>query len=454
MTMLDVPPGQARIAASYVAAIAILCAPAVWNGLPILYDDVGGYLERWPTHSLAPGRSVPYGLLLWITAPGFFVPMVLLQAATAVFVTDRALRVFGLQQSWWTLPGVTAAIAAISGAAFFASQAIPDAWAAPGVLALHLLAWHADLLRRAERFALAAIVAFAGAAHLAIFGVLAGLAMIYTLAWLGRRWWRIAPSALLLANVATIAGLALLLAANLLVAGRFALTPGGQIFWFGRLVESGIVGGVLAEDCPRADWKLCAYQAAMPKISDDLLWGVDSPLYRIGGWDDPGANREIASIIRRSLWTHPVDHIANAATLTARQFVTLATANNLAPIESWNLRHVLDTYTPWLIDRFDRSRQQQGTADLSAWSAWLVVPVSLAASFALPLVAGLRWRHGRRREAVLAAAVFLALLGNAFICGEFSGPSDRYQARLAWLAPLCLGLALMSRGRPQSPDRH
>jgi hypothetical protein len=32
--------------------------------------------------------------------------------------------------------------------------------------------------------------------------------------------------------------------------------------------------------------------------------------------------------------------------------------------------------------------------------------------------------------------VLAALIGNAAICGILSGPHDRYQSRLIWLAPL------------------
>ena len=39
------------------------------------------------------------------------------------------------------------------------------------------------------------------------------------------------------------------------------------------------------------------------------------------------------------------------------------------------------------------------------------------------------------------ALLFLALMGNAAICGVIVGSNDRYQARLAWLATLTIGLA-------------
>src|SRR5262249_35712917 len=161
--------------AAYAFAVTLLCLPAIWNGFPLVFDDVGGYLERWPTASLGLGRSIPYGLLLWTTSSSWWVPAILLQAVFAAWGVDRALDVFGLHYSPWLLPCVIAAIAATSGAALFVSQVLPDAWAAPAVLALHLLAWHTDSLTRVERVAMAAIVAFAAASHMATLGVLAGL---------------------------------------------------------------------------------------------------------------------------------------------------------------------------------------------------------------------------------------------------------------------------------------
>ena len=57
------------------------------------------------------------------------------------------------------------------------------------------------------------------------------------------------------------------------------------------------------------------------------------------------------------------------------------------------------------------------------------------------------WRALRRRRwnlATLPAFVLLALLGNALVCGLFSGPHDRYQSRLAWVP--CLIVLLTARG--------
>jgi hypothetical protein len=68
-----------------------------------------------------------------------------------------------------------------------------------------------------------------------------------------------------------------------------------------------------------------------------------------------------------------------------------------------------------------------------AWFSMALIPLWLV--FAL-----------RRREleplGALAATIGLALLGNAFVCGVFSGPHDRYGARLVWMAPFLLAIAL------------
>ena len=437
----------------YGLAVTILCLPAIWNGFPLVYDDLGGYLERWPTRSVGNGRSVPYGLLLWITRTSWWVPTVILQSAVTVWIIDRALMVFGQRRSPWTTVYVVAAIAATSGVAFFVSKLMPDAWAAPAVLALQLLAWHSERLTMAERAAMAAIIAFAGASHMATLGLLTGLSLLHALAWLCAGRARVAAAGIAFAAAVPWLGLAALLLADVVIAGRFTLTPGGDIFLFARLTESGIVGKVLAEECPREDWLLCNYEKDLPPEADFLLWDADSPLYAIGGWDDPRAKREIASIMARSLRTHPLDHLESALALSVRQLVTLGIGDSMARLRSWHTPWIVEKYAPWLMPPYGTARQQQDEIDLALWSAWIVWPVSIAGFCALPLVALFAWRRGATREALLPGMLFLALLANAAICGVVSGPHGRYQARLAWLAPFACVLALaavrqQAHGRP------
>jgi hypothetical protein len=436
--------------AAYLAAIAIFCLPAIWNGFPLVFDDVGGYLERWPTRTLGLGRSAAYGVLLWITAPTWWIPAIILQAAVTTWILDRALKVFGFGRSAWPLLVVVVAIAATTRVAFCVSEVIPDAWAAPAVLALHLLAWHADRLNGFDRTAMISIIAFAGASHMATLGVLAGLSILHTLAWFLCRAVPVTRADITVAGAAAWSGMVLLLVVDLVVAGRFALTPGGDVIMFGRLVASGLVGKVLAEECPRMTWRLCAFKDAMPIYSEDFMYDADSPLLKIGGWDDPGARQEIASIIVHSILAHPLEHLTSAISLASEQFVTAGTSDSMDPLKSGFTRWTIEHYAPWLLGSHDLAHQQQGKVDLDRWSRWIASPVAVASTFALPLAALFLWRRDHRREAMLPAMLFLALVGNAFICGAISGPYNRYQARLAWLAPLAVGLALAAADRRHS----
>ena len=65
----------------------------MWNGFPLLQYDTGGYLARWFEGYLVEGRSTTYGLLLAAGWPLDFWPVVILQAAVAVWVIGLVLRV-------------------------------------------------------------------------------------------------------------------------------------------------------------------------------------------------------------------------------------------------------------------------------------------------------------------------------------------------------------------------
>src|SRR5262249_17396693 len=142
-------------------------------------------------------------------------------------------------------------------------------------------------LARGERAVLFGVVVFAGASHMATFGVLAGLSALYVFAGLVRRSLNFAPSGVVVAVAAVWAGLVLLLGVNAVVAGRLALTPGGEIFLLGRMVEDGMAREILKEECPRPDWQLCAFQDALPDDLEAFVFAGDSPLEKIGGARDP-----------------------------------------------------------------------------------------------------------------------------------------------------------------------
>jgi hypothetical protein len=428
--------------ALFVGGTCLLCLPAIWNGFPLVFDDVGGYMEPWPEGELRLGRSAAYGWLLWATRSTSFVPVVVLQALVTVFVVEQTVSIIRPNAGAGASAGAVALIAATSGAALFVSKILPDAWAAPAVLALHLLAFHADRLGRPQRAAMAAIVAWAGASHMATFGLLVALSLLQIAGWLARRALRIALPGVGIAAAATWSGLALLIVIDFLATGHFAPTPGGPAILLGRLVEDGAAARTLAEQCSLTSWRLCRYRDELPDNAEAFIWGPDSPLQKIGGVADPNVVREMNAIVLSTMLTHPIENIQRAAVLTWEQFFDVGIGGAMEPISSRHLRWTLARYAPRLLPSYDAARQQSQDVDLTLWSDYLVVPVSIASSCLLPGLAVLSWRRGSRCGAALCAMIFLALVVNAAICGIVSSPNDRYQARLVCLAILAVGLSM------------
>jgi hypothetical protein len=63
----------------------------------------------------------------------------------------------------------------------------------------------------------------------------------------------------------------------------------------------------------------------------------------------------------------------------------------------------------------------------------------------------------RRRfhvQARLAATVVVAIVAHAFACGVLSGPHDRYGARIAWLATLSIGIAILIKIKSSGTKRN
>ena len=166
----------ARIGAG-VASAVILLAPAIWNRFPLLQYDTGGYLARWFEGYLVPSRSTVFGLFLNIFAyPDFWPVGRSIQGALTVWVLALVLRAPGSAAGRSLLFGVTAALAGLTTLPWLTSILLTDIFAGLAVLALHLLIFADGALRRFERIALFALVAFAVATHSATFAVDPGAA--------------------------------------------------------------------------------------------------------------------------------------------------------------------------------------------------------------------------------------------------------------------------------------
>jgi len=419
-----------------LAATLLLLAPAMWNGFPFLQYDSGGYLARWFEGYLVPSRSTVYGLFAVAGWPLDFWPVMLLQAAAAVWIISLVLRVRGLGGRPLALLGTVAVLAATTSLPWIAGIVLTDIFAGTAVLALYLLLFAPAALSRRETAGLVLLVGFAAATHSATLAVLMAIVAAAGLARLFLR--DLLPLAALGRGAgALVLGVTMLLGANFALSGQLAWTPGGYGIVFARMMEDGIVARYLQDHCPNPKLRLCPYRSKLPRTADEFLWS-DGPFNELGRF--AGLGDEMRTVVLESLAEYPAAQVETAIAASAEQLVKVASGEGVVtPI--WHTYGIIERYMPAVVPAMRAARQQHGEVSFRALNK-VQVPVALISMLLLPVIvlAG-RGEYGDLR--LLAATVIVALLANAVVCGVLSNPHDRYGARLAWIATFAVALVPM-----------
>lgn len=419
--------------------IALMLAPALWNGFPIIFPDTGGYFTVPIVQELANGRSALYGLFLNAGIPLAFWPCVIAQSALMAWLVAVTLRVNGLGGRPYLALGIVALLCIGTSLPWFAGQLMPDILFAATALSLYLLAYADSQLARWERWLLGAVIAFGMASHMAAAGM--GVAVVAALAATHLRFLYLPKAKLAFAALSVAAGVLLCPVSNAALTGNFAFTPGGASFLFGRLIEDGIVQQYLDDRCPDATIELCAYKDELKEDADSWLWWEKSPLYKLGGWEayEPEAKR----IIRATLTEYPVLHLTSAFDAAVSQFFSFETEVGIDDNEPTHW--AIEEFTPKLYPAFLAARQQAEPFDVGPLNR-LHLPVAYLSLAAMALAVIFRRRLGVSDEAyALCLLLFAALGANAVICGVFSHPVDRYQSRLVLLAPFVVAVIAARR---------
>jgi hypothetical protein len=420
-----------------LACMALLLAPAVWNGFPLLQFDTGGYLAPWYDHHLHINRSVPYGLLLVMGQWPDFWPVLIVQSALTLWVLSLTLRAHGLGGRPWLLLGLTAALCLLTTLPWLTGILLTDIFSGLAVLALYLLLLRAEALSGAERLGLFALLALSAATHSGTLAMLILLVAAAGAAWLIDR--RRIPLARLGSAVLTIAlGAAMVLAADVLVTGQFAWTPGGPALSFGRMLQDGIVTRYLDDHCANETLKLCPYRGELERNADDFFWG-DGVFDRLDRFD--GLNDEMRHIAFAALLDYPGSQLKSMVSESAKQLTMVDTGAGVVNW-IWNTYAMIERDLPAAVPAMKAARQQCAGISFAAINR-VQVPVAWLCMALLPLVTAYAWRRkGFADIAELNATVALAVLANAAVFGMFATAHNRYGARLVWLAVLAVLLAL------------
>jgi hypothetical protein len=421
----------ARRAIALLLAAAALLVPAAINGFPFVFYDTGDYLAMSVTHEPIIYRTIPYALFLgaaqwqvslWLPAA--------VQALMTAWLLRETLAWLAPKASPLWLIGLAIPLTGATPLPWYAGQIMPDAFTAIAALGMILLALARDL-PLPRRAILLVLTVLAGIVHLSHLALLCGLfALVLLLRLLRQR------VALGLPAVALLAALALPPAINHTLTGRTFYSEAGPVFLFARLVQDGIAQDYLRNACPAAGYRLCGWRDVLPETANDLLWQRDSVLVMMNGWY--AMRDDAARVVRDSVIAMPLRHLWAALRNTAEQFVSFRTGEGL--YNQWqDTRTMVGRYAPHQLDAYRTSLQQTERLDFRALNIAILAVCGISL-LALPLLA---WRTARRDAALFGGLLWLAVLGNAAICGILSNPTDRYQARIVWLVPLGVAALLL-----------
>ncbi|HVY14815.1 MAG TPA: hypothetical protein VHB27_06285, partial [Rhodopila sp.] len=407
------------------AAAILLLWPAIWNRYPIVFADTGTYLSQAIHRYAGWDRPVFYSLFIFpLHAKLSLWPIVAAQALLAAWVLRCVCRLAAPRLAPWAFMVLIVGLAIGTWLPWLVSEVMPDLFTPLLVLALWLLAWQAAQLTGREIVGLSGLATFAIAAQqssLPLSMVLIGAAVA------GARSVSRRPLALLLPLVVAIVALC---GVNLAAHGRFSVSPFGNVFLLARSLYDGPGMEALRRDCPTSGWRLCAFVDRMPRSSDAFLWDSDSPLQLAGG--PKQVSGEANAIIASGLRAEPAGSARAALRNSADQVTRFASGDGLEPWPRQVTPVITGDFPPAEATRYTGARQQGGKLSVPSLLAELHKAVAVACAAAGVLLLPGIWRR-RRSIAGLLMLVLLALPVNAAITGVFSGPHDRYQARLMWL---------------------
>jgi hypothetical protein len=452
---LSLPLFQGLLALTgLICSVAAFLAPALWNGFPITFYDSGGYVDAVLEMDLVPGRSLFYGIFLWAGSFGWFSfwGPVVIQSILTVWAIYLTLRSLDIPTNAQLIAVFCCSLACLTGISWYTGQLMPDILIPLVVLSLWLLGFCQTKLSRPEKLGLHGLILLGLLSHMSCLALSIGLVLAIIFIRVLLRNLRQLRVTILPPTLIVLGGLILMPLLHLILVGSWEYTPGGPAFLLGRLVQDGIVQRWLAEHCPVPEIELCDLQDRFPETGDEFLWDSDSPFQNIGGWAEADGD-EVKFLVRQSILSYPGMFLLTGIRATGQQLILVATGEGFCELQT-STRDIFTNHLPRASKAFNSAHQQICLApEIFDFLNLIHLPVSLFSESSLLVIVLFAAYRKKYDVALLAAFIFISLLGNAIICGVLSNPHDRYQSRVVWLAPLVLGIALVRWSADRAPKQ-
>ena len=405
------------------------------------------------------GRSIYYGALLYISHLTSHLWLAIFVQAAIFLYLSYIFVIKCLRLSFFTYTLTTALLLSLTPVSFFISFLMPDIFASFLILGTIIIVGFWPTLRLRDKILVFSITCASALVHTSHLALLVCLSVtLGTFGYLIER--RVKAKNSALARAALLLAIALIsvfgeLAFSYATRHFIGTFPVRPPFVMARLIADGPGYQYLKKTCPNVPtpYVVCKFLDRLPVPADAFLWSTD-PQKGVFSISDLHTREAMSSEQTRFVFStfmfDPIGMIISAIRNSADQFFKVG-LNELFPGQE-------------ALHNFQGKLPAPYFAELLSsriiFHHWLLKPLNawflafyLFSTMALILVlaaAPILRTNGNfafltRPEWVNTIGVSLAaLIFNAAICGALSQPTDRYQARIAWIPLFILVLAIAS----------
>ena len=433
----------------YVVGTIFLMSAAFYNGFPLVFPDSGSYLREFIELHHEPYHPIFYsifvGLLHWRLS---LWPIVVGQSILMVFVLDRTLTRSAPGAGWVARLAVLALLTLTTSLPWYTGQIMPDFFAPITVLLVYLASVFRDDLSKLEYYVLLLILCVAQACHFTHIGITVGLLGCLAVGALIFRTCKLLN--LLPVTATSVLAILAIVSTNFAAMREVTFSPYGSLNILDRLVAEGVAQEYLTTHCATVDYNICTYLGYIkrePRHTDWLLWQDETVLRDLGG--GMHYRDEAGHLVRAIILDDPMKSLSAMLDASSTLFFNFRTGEQLGQFgEGMQIYRIVTTYFPHEAPGYMQSKQYTGRLPFNLING-IDIPVAYVSLIVLAVLLVLGIARRDAPGVTLSSIVFLALVGNAILCGGLSSGESRYQSRLIPLVTLASAIGILrSHGDP------
>jgi hypothetical protein len=424
-------------------AVYLLLGIAIYNGYPTVYFDTGEYLFDSFTLRQSPYRSIIYSLFIRLVSWGMTPWLIVLaQCAITIYVLRAVLeyivqKSLALECERFCFLGLVTFLAFGTSLPWFVGQLMPDVFTGLSFLSAFLLLFDSKLSLQ-RTILLSVVLAVSVGSHLSNFlslGLVLSAVLVLRAFDSARQFWptRSTNGIVAFVLVPILASTGVMILSNWRSGYGFRLSAGTPLFLLNRLMESGLAGDYLEQQCKIEQLTPCKYLHDLPRTN--FLWGSHPLLTEMGGW--LGARGEASRIVSGTIRRYPMRFLAECGKQTLRQLVSFKPGLDNPPIQSHYTVDVFERLYPGDVPKYRLTKQWSGRLSWVALSLYPLYDVVFWISLFTSLVLMIS-RHSQSAPANrLLFLTLIFLFANALVTSSLSMVVNRYQSRVSWMVSLC-----------------